>query len=301
MKLLSASSFYRMPFDQSAHIEDGSFINARARLFGVADGVSEAYSPSNPPLMYERLYESYFHERGITSGQMVTSLFAGNGASLLPTYSAEEFLLGVNNRVLAMHCKMNRNPLKGDDVGGASFCVCKICDKLITLIFGGDCFALVKTEEGYQFFSNFDEAAFRVEDEDNKAYAKYLQQAEGKKGVAWDLYWPEYRAKRIRTSNKNVGSGGFATLNGDPALKECWSVKQISLSSDPYSLLLGTDGLLPSHKTDPKNRSALAKELGSIYSLGGLPAVLAWRDENEHSLGHITGWPEASAVEVKFS
>jgi hypothetical protein len=139
-----------------------------------------------------------------------------------------------------------------------------------------------------------------VEDEDNKAYARYLQQAEGKKDIAWDLYWSEYKAKRLRTSNKNVGNGGFATLNGDPALKECWSVKQISLLSNPRFILLGTDGLLPSHKTDPANKG-LAEELGHLYFLSGLPAVLHWRDEIEHSLAHITGWPEASAVEIKFS
>ncbi len=300
MKLISASSFYRLPFDERAHIEDGSFLNARAKLFGVADGVSEAYSPSNPPLMYEDLYDSRFHKKGITSGQMIASLFAGNGASLLPTYDAEEFLLGINNRILATHRQMRKDPIKGDDVGGASFCVCKICDKFITLIFGGDCFALVKTEEGYQFFSGFDEAAFKVEKEDNEAYTRYLQKAEGNRGLAWDLYWPEYRAKRLRISNKNLGKGGSATLNGDPALKECWSVRQISLSLNPRFVLLGTDGLLPSHKTDPANKG-LAEELGHLYSLSGLSGVLKWRDETEQSLAHLTGWPEASAIEIKFS
>lgn len=299
MKLVSASSFYRMPFDERAHIEDGSFLNARAKLFGVADGVSEAYSPSHPPLMYDGGYESY--DPKVTSGMVVSSKFSEHGALANHLIDAENFLLGVNASILSAHRKMGKDPTEGDDVGGASFCVCHVSDKFITLVFGGDCFALVKTEEGYQFFSGFDEAAFRVEDEDNKTYAQYLQQAEGKKGLAWDLYWLEYKAKRLRTSNKNVGNGGFATLNGDPALKECWSIKQISLSSHPRFVLLGTDGLLPSHKTEPKNKDSLAQELGDLYSSGGLPSVLKWRDKTEHSLAHVTGWPEASAMEVKFS
>lgn len=297
MKLMTVSSFYRMPFDER-HIEDGFFLNARAKLFGVVDGVSEAYSPSHPPLMYDGGYEGY--DPKMTGGMMVSSKFSGHGASANHLTDAESFLLDVNASVLSAHRKMGKDPTNGDDVGGASFCVCQVSDKFITLIFGGDCFAIVKTEKGYQFFSGFDEKAFRVEDEDNKAYARYLQQAKGKKGVAWDFYWEEYKAKRLRTSNKNVGNGGFATLNGDPVLKECWSVKQISLSSNPRFVLLGTDGILPSHKTDHTNKG-LAEKLGNLYFLSGLPAVLHWCGETEHSLAHINGWPEASAIEMKFS
>lgn len=126
MGLVSASSFYRMPFDKRAYIEDGSFINARAGLFGVADGVSEAYSPSNPALKYGEL----------TSGQMVTSMFCQKGVDKNPSSSAEKFLLEVNHNVFIEHQNMGRNPAS-DDVGGASFVVCKISDEGITLLLGG--------------------------------------------------------------------------------------------------------------------------------------------------------------------
>jgi len=290
MRLVSASSFYRTTFDEKAYIEDGSFVNARAKLFGVADGASEAYSSSNPPIKYG----------GLTSGQMVTNIFCQGGMDENAASSIEKFLLEVNHNILIEHENMGLNP-GSDDVGGASFVVCKINGEGITLVFGGDCFTLLKNKEGLSLFTGFDEAAFRVEDENDKAYAKCLQLAEGKKDLAWDIYWAEYKVKRLRTSNRNIGNGGFATLNGDPTLKDCWKIEKIRVSSSPQFVLLGSDGLLPSQAMNPKYRKEMTAKLGELYSSGGLPAVLKWRDETEESLHHITGWPEASAVELKFS
>lgn len=180
--------------------------------------------------------------------------------------------------------------------------VCKVSQDNIVFYFGGDCFAIIKTRSKfYCFYCGFDEAAFQVEDEANKAYAEYLRQAGGNKELAWDLYWPEYRAKRVLCANKNVGKGGYATLNGDPALENCWGIEKIDWSCGPEFILLGTDGMLPSNKTNPKDRKLLAEELGSLYLQGGLLAILKWRDESEESLHYITGWPEATAVELHFS
>ncbi|MEK7510408.1 MAG: hypothetical protein AAB567_02550 [Patescibacteria group bacterium] len=54
---------------------------------------------------------------------------------------------------------MRRNPISGDDVGGASFAMCKIDKDVITIVLGGDCFVLFKNEKGLSFLTGFDEAS----------------------------------------------------------------------------------------------------------------------------------------------
>lgn len=278
-----------MAYDKKAPIEDGTFVSPLLGIFGAADGVTEGYSPSHPPHPYPGMG---------TSGQMATRALISN--IFLYNQNLKDLLRTTNQSILDYHRQEDRDPTKGDDVGGASFAACQVTGQEVNIIIAGDCFVFSKTCEGLFFFANFDEAAFKVEDDDNKAYARHLQRANGNKGRAWDLYLPEYRAKRLRTSNRNVGQGGFATLNGDPALCNCWTEKSISLLSAPEFIILGTDGMLPSYSTDPKNRDFLMATLATLYLSGGLPDVLKWRDETEKSLAHITGWPEASAVELWF-
>lgn len=292
MRLISASSFYRAPHDERAYIEDGTFINVRAGLFGVADGCSEAYSPQNPPMEYKT---------GLTGGQTVAEIFCIGGVSEYASSSAEGFLLSINRKVYLVHDReMGLSPGK-DDVGEVRFVVCRITEKGLTFVLGGDCFLLCQNDEGMSFFTNFDENAFRIEDEANQVFAECLQKSEGNKGRAWDIYHPHYRERKLRFTNKNIGKGGSAALNGDPALEKCWTVGEISASSRPRFVLLGSDGLLPSQTMNPKHRTEMTAEIGRLYTSGGLPALLKWRDETEQSLPHIQGWPEASAVELKFS
>lgn len=51
MKLISVP-FYRMPSEEKAYRGDRLCVNDDIGLYLVADGVSEAYSPSHPLLMY---------------------------------------------------------------------------------------------------------------------------------------------------------------------------------------------------------------------------------------------------------
>ncbi|MEK7599125.1 MAG: hypothetical protein AAB474_01575 [Patescibacteria group bacterium] len=286
MKLISVSSFYRMPFDQKARVEDGFFINARTGIFGVADGVSEAYSPGNPPLIYPGR---------MTGGQMAVNKFCSIGNFAVCSYRIENLLQSINRKIGFSHQKMGKDPVK-DDVGGAVFAACQIEKNGITFVIAGDCFIIYQDNNGVSFLTGFDQSAFDIEDQDNKAYTNYLEKAGGNKGLAWDMYLPEYKAKRIRCSNKNIGNGGYAILNGDPALKECWKVEKINWSSEPRFILLGTDGLLSSAETNPKNRLKLIEKIIYFYVRNGIEGILKWRDETERSLSHITGWPEATAL-----
>ncbi len=133
------------------------------------------YSPSHPPMKYAN---------GLTGGQAVALEFCLVGLQTSASVSIEDFLFCVSERILSLHKTHGRNPLEGHDVGGASFIVCQINQEKITLVLGGDCFALVKNEEGLSFLTGFDEAAFMAEDKDNCVFAQCLKEAEGNKGHA---------------------------------------------------------------------------------------------------------------------
>lgn len=294
MNLLSVKSFYRSAFDSKSPKEDGSPVNFLAGIFGVADGVSAAYSPSNPPIMY---YES------LTGGQMIIHEICLYLNLILSPISIKDFLLKANNNILRRHRVMGKDPTKGDDVGGASFAFCQPNSEGITFILGGDCFALVDTKDDSLFLTAFDKAAFKIEERDQDNYTECLKKTNGNKGDAWDLYWPQYKAKRISCANKNIGFGGYATLNGDPELGKCWQVKTIKWDDHPRSIILGTDGLLPPSEVQPDKMESLATLLSTMHWLGGIPKILEWRDSTEMEnkcLTHIEGWPEAAAVELKF-
>lgn len=230
---------------------------------------------------------------------MATKRLCALGSCMPPCVDIQKFLIKANTQIWQKHAIKGLDPAI-HDVGGAGFAVCHVGSEFITIIIAADCFAFL----GYGkplFLTNFDEAAFETEKLDQQEYTKCLEKEKGDKGRAWDLYFPHYQAKRMNTANKNIGKGGFATLNGDPALPQCWTVTKINLLTNcPSFILLGTDGMLPSHMVDPKRRSELTRKISELYKEGDLSAITNWQDEAEKSLTHIEGWPEATAVELKF-
>jgi hypothetical protein len=204
---------------------------------------------------------------------------------------------------------MGKDPTRGQDVGGASFALCHVTEEAIDFVFGGDCFILVGTEKGDAtgrklfFFTGFGQAAFEVEKKDQDAYTSWLKKTKGNKGKAWNRYRPYYEKKRIRCANKNLDKGGYATLNGDPALEKYWLTACIRLSLSLKFILLATDGLLPPSKTNPKDRNQLTRKLARLYQKGGVGAIYKWRDSVERrkrELTHIEGHPEAAAAVLRW-
>ncbi|MDD4901498.1 MAG: hypothetical protein PHS62_05395 [Patescibacteria group bacterium] len=289
MKLISVLSYFRPPFAPSS-IEDASFINSRANLYGVADGVSAAYSPSHPPLYYGTL----------TGGQMAVQELCSSAVRLEPDVNLRSLLLKVNEAIFIRHNQAGKNP-KNDNVAGASFAICQINSTSITFIVAGDCFALFRIKENLRFLTGFDQPAHRLKERADRLFAKCLRRAGNNKGRAWDLFQPLYQAGKIKYTNKRIGRGGYAELNGDPALEDCWTVIDISASCLPRYILLGTDGLIPSQSSSSGRQNEIALQLENHYLKGGIPGLLGFRDGAEKGLCHLNGWPEASAVELKFS
>lgn len=287
MKILG-KPFYRSPSDEEAIREDAPFANNEVGLFLVADGDSAAYCPNHPSARYSCC--------GLTGGQVASMMLVANAAAQMMSFDSYVFLRQVNEGVRQMHLTIGKDPCNGDDVGGASFAICRILENVVLTRLGGDCFKLWKDKAGFHFLNGFDEAARQVEEADINAFGECLEQASGNKGEAWNLYWPRYRAKRVRYANKSIGKGGWATLNGDPALLECLTLDRMTLTNGNEWILLGSDGMLHRHF-----RPSDAEELGKIYEHGGIPAILEWRDERDDQPHIGRGqWPEASAVEIKL-
>lgn len=277
------TTFYCPATDPRAIPEDASFVNPRYGLFGVADGVSAAFSPSHPPLMYTG---------GLTGGQVAARNFQIAGVD---NSGIETAIRRANSMTLAAHMIHDLSPAAGDDVGGAYFSACQVDNGIITLILAGDCFALFGSEEGSRFITGIDDAAAKTEAEAIKDFNRALEEAGGHKGHAWDLYYPIFKARKVRCSNKEIGSGGYAVLNGDPALELSYTRLQVDAEGVKW-IVLGTDGMLPSG-FDAKRHSS---DLAQIYMCKGLQGVLAWRDSFGEEASHIGhgNHPEASAVEI---
>ena len=286
-------TLYRPSFDKNAKIEDSCFVNHASNIYGVTDGNSAAFSPINPQDMYSS---------GLTGGQMVMQQVSLFLYELNFFMGIEECLARVNARVLSCHQDIGKDPRSDHDVGGASFAFCQFTEEGITFLLGGDCFALVKSANDCMFFTGFDKAAFDLEAQDQNAYNTCLNLAGGNRGNAWDLHFPRYRRKRLFCKNKNIGQGGHADLNGDPALAQCWKREMIKWDCGVKKVLLGTDGLIASSQFDGNNLEQLGFTLWHI-SIGDPKILLNRRDSIEpyaRRSQHVEGWPEAAAVVLSF-
>ncbi|MDO8530240.1 MAG: hypothetical protein Q7S10_02430 [bacterium] len=152
-------------------------------------------------------------------------------------------------------------------------------------------------------YAGFDAAGHAMEQKDQDAFTACLAQAGGNKGKAWDLYWPQYTQKRIFCANKNIGKGGYATLDGGDGLKDCWTKVKLEWTPSLRFILLLTDGLIPPSEAVPGKEKDLARKLVELYRGGGIPAIVEWRDKVEaekNTLTHVSGWPEGTAVMLNF-
>ena len=295
MRLVSTASYYRRASDQKSTLEDGCFMNERLGFFGVFDGVSAAYSPSNPPLRYPR--------SSFTGGQAAVSAACVVGMSLSERRPVKSSAALMNEKVLKIHKCVGKDSAV-DDVGGAGFALCQADEDGIEFLVGADCGVFYLDKNGPHFFSGFDEAAQKVEEEDEANFKRHLEE-QGSVGKAWDAYFSAYRMKRLTYINKQV-EGGFASLNGDPALERCWTYRRVSSNERPGLVLLMTDGALPPAKTVTSRRKELERDLSRL--LGGLSGdwpqtIFKWRDAGMTSADnpHIDGWPEATMVRLDFS
>lgn len=317
-------SFYRKPSNKGAPQEDAYFLNHFAELFGVADGVSQAYSPSNPPVLYD----------GRTSGQVASACFAFAG---MRSTNIEGLISLASENLYSMHRSHGRSR-QTDDVGAACFAACALSQDMINVLIAGDCFVLTKERTGgYRYLSGFDDACTRMHAEaeaactackeialsaDPDAWERYFPAymdsignvthamanaakddyfrykavaVSGGKVSMWDLYYHIFRARKMRTHNVNMGQGGHAVLNGDSRALEC-ATRFSAPRDNTQWILIGTDGMMPSLAKDLS-----VEHLVAAYEVGGFDGLCRYRDANEN-LPHMAAadHPEGTAIAIHF-
>lgn len=261
--------------------EDGLINNQP--FFGVVDGVTAPYSPSRPPTLFE----------GMSGAEMVRKL-------ILETFYAAKFSLPLKKVVLEANRKIREFhttqgiPLKRSDLlSGATFAFAKI-GKTIEIIQGGDCFAVwvINSEIGITKDQTQLAAHHRLIPELMKKY-------EGNREKMWNEFYPHLCALRQRDYNQKIETG-FAVLNGQPWVSECWQKIEVP-SRDLELLLLFTDGLVPVKERNKEEK--LAKKVIALYREKGLVGILERTrriEEQQKESSHIDH-EEATAIAIQFA
>lgn len=284
--------FLPLAFRQGRGAGRSCFMNLAAKTFGVADGNSAAYSSSNPPIKYPG---------GLTGGQVAVRELCAAGHNATPETACWEMLESANRALLWEHQKLDRDPRRNEDVGGACFACCQFNAEGFTAIVAGDCFVLWEDEgQKLHMLTNFDQAAYELEQWDENRFAEHLKTAQGDKGRAWELYFPEFQDKRIRCANKKVGEGGYALLNGDPEMGNCWTHEKIA--GLPKWLLMGTDGIVPTEFSNPVKRMELIQRMADAYlAVEDFEGLEELRDRFSFQPHIGRGqWPEATVMAIHF-
>lgn len=281
--------FYRKSSVKDNPIEDGHVINVEAGVYMVCDAVSEPHSPSHQKLVYPG---------NITGGQMATREIVQCFSRATIGSSLSRLLIEANEAISSNHAAKIGILSPDKAVAGACVAACKIGADYAEIIVAGDCCIVFEDDHGIHAVSNFDQAAFDLEQKGDTVFAACLDLSGANRGVAWDLYFPYFSVRQTFRANKRIGEGGHAILNGDPAVSHCWTAHRISLSSLQW-MVLCTDGLLPSSLTNPRETVSFCTLFGHIYKGQGIQGIVTWRDELG-SQAHIgaAAWPEATAVEV---
>jgi hypothetical protein len=297
MELIQATSFYRRMSDYSKPIEDAHFLNDIVGFWGALDGGSAAYSPQNPPLKYRG---------GFTGGQMASHVAATSGMDLSNhSVTIDRSLSWMNTKIRDVHYSNGLEP-GTDDVGGTCFAVAKVAEEGLDVRIGGDCAIFWTDDDGSHFLNGFDEEAEKVEAADEAELVRLKEQFGGDLGATFDAYYPYYRQKRRTYHNKHIGHGGFALLNGDPMVENCWTKERILWKKRPDQALLMTDGCLPASMTAHAERPELLRTLRNIIDelSGNNNALFEWRDvvveATPGEAPHIVGHPEATYIRLEF-
>lgn len=237
-------------------VEDGMIINPP--FFGVIDGASAAYRTKAERILFN----------GMTGGEMVRKLVLETFYSAGADSFLEETILQANQRIGETQEKQGISLDRTDLLAQASFVFIKIEEETVTIIQGGDCFALwLSADGGIGITEN---QAFLHDTKVLDKIALLMRKYKGDRQKMWMEFAPFLAAARLRDVNKKI-KAGFAQLTGQPWLPEYW--KKIIIPK-PRLLLLFSDGLVPFEETAHSSASILAKKTLETYQKGGLGLLL---------------------------
>ena len=184
---------------------------------------------------------------------------------------------------------------RSDILPGAAFAIVKVDQVAVKIIQGADCFAVWLGIDGTVGATR--NQVFLHDLKWRQIMANLLQKYGGDRERAWQDLMPVLAAGRLERVNQKVS--GYALLNGQPTLSECWQ-KIILLRDEIKLLLLFTDGLIPFKESG--NTEAFGKVIVNLFIHGGLEVLLDWTrsvEEVEKSISHIDH-AEATGIAIEF-
>ncbi len=253
---------------------------------GVADGVSGLYHPDDGPRL--------FH--GLSGGQMATQALYYVAQSCYASMTLQEVVLWANDTIMRKHQNEDIPLDRSDLLAGATFSLAKIGEKDVEVIQAGDSFALWQMTTGeYGITRN---QVFAHDMECRNAFGALLKKHGGDKVKTWKEFTPFISQLRLERVNKNIEKG-YGLLNGQPALKDCWTLRSFSLK-DLARLILFTDGFIHYPESEG-NCLGLAYKITTLYKEGGLERILfeTRMQEDFAEEGHIRH-AEATAIAIEF-
>jgi len=276
-------------FDQgTTRIVEDAMIVSFPSYFGVFDGVSAPHDEiENPPLTYPG---------GITGGQMAVKEMQSAFAAADSTTPMDDILMSANRRIMANHFFCHGIlPRETEKMGGTAFVAAKLEKDKVSIIQGGDCFALLKTEhDGFRVTRN----QVYGHDVVLRERINDLREKYGDDKVVWHGLRPLMIELRKAHANQLV-EDGYAVLNGQPQVAECWNAFETPADGLQY-LLLFSDGFVPFEKT--RGEEILGKWVIDIYEKEGLLGVLRETRKEKKSAKQANNayFAEATAMAVTF-
>ncbi len=270
-------------FDQgSAFFTEDTIVYQPPCYYGVVDGESGVYLPSEGPKLFGRR----------TGGQVAAHAvsFAFEGASF--GESLEAVLRKANNMIREISEKSGLSLQESELLPSVSFIVAKVTDENITILQGGDSLAVWQKRDGT--IGGTPNKVFRYEKELLRKVTKLMEKHKGDREKMWEEYRPFLMAKRRANTNTT-----FALLNGQVEIERFWQ-KFSLLREEVRLLVLFSDGLVPFEWT--KDEVVLGKKVIELYRKGGLNSILAATRviaEQEKSSSH-EDFPEATGVVIEF-
>lgn len=272
-------------FDQgSAVLPEDGIIFQPPFYYGVVDGVSGLYLPSEGPKMFD----------GKTGGQLASSVVswiftcAGKENSLSDILREATFLL-------QEHIERNGLSLfEPETLPSAAFAIAHINETHVSVINGADSLAVWQKEDGT--VSGTPNQMFAYEGRQIDRVAELMKKHQGNRQRMWEEFRPLLVADRRANINKE---NGYAVINGQLQFKR--AAQNFTLEKKKMKLLiLFTDGFIPYEWT--RDRRVMAFRMIKLYEKGGLSKILELSRkiaEKKKSSSH-EDFPEATAIAIEF-
>jgi serine/threonine protein phosphatase PrpC len=277
-----------MIYDQGTaeRIEDGCII--APPFFGVIDAFDAPYHHKTERIFFD----------GMSGGEMVRKIILETFHSAKANSPLKKIILLANEKVGKIQKSRGISIDRSDLLAGCSFVFIKIKKRVIEIIQGGDCMAVWKYKTG-EIGATKNQAYSHVK-RNLKIIAKLMEKHKGNRKEMWVDFVPILSKLRKKDFNNPKIKTGFAVLNGQSTLKDCWQRLEIPIKNLEI-ILLFSDGLVPYAETAKEEE--LAGKVIAIYRKRRLEGLLQRKraiSKREEKKSHIAQ-DEATGIAIKFA